>query len=196
MPDWLRFPLVLTIVAAISAAALAGLWKVTLPEKQRIQAEITERALKVVMPEASTFEDKSAAGFKYKEALSNGKLVGYVATGDATGYSSILKVMVGVKPDFTINAIKVLSQKETPGLGDQVEAVKSKKTWYTVITGTSPDESKLRPWFQTQFDGLIPPVKVDKDGGRIESITGATISSRAVCNAVDKAVSNLKTAIQ
>jgi electron transport complex protein RnfG len=200
VPDWIRFPLVLTIVAVISASALAGLQHVTKPVKERIQKGITEQALKVVMPKADSFEEVDATvdgkPFAYRIAKgADGQSVGYVAIGAAEGYSSKIKVMVGATPEFEIAAIKVLYQKETPGLGDKIEEILSKKTWGTVITGTSPDESNLRPWFQTQFDGKSVPVKVDKDGGAIEAITGATISSRAVCDAVDEAVENLKKAI-
>ena len=201
LPDFIKFPVVLIIVASIAAVALAFLYKATLPAKGRIQAEITQSAYKVVMPDAATFEDAKAevdgATFDYKIAkASDGKVLGDIGEGAAEGYSSKLRIMVGVKKDFTINAIKVLYQKETPGLGDKVNEILSKKTWWTVITGTSPDEAGLRPWFQTQFDGKKMPVKVQKDGGTIDAITGATISSRAVCHAVNEAVADLKQAIQ
>lgn len=201
LPDYIKFPIVLIIVAGIAAVALAALNSATLPAKQRIQAEITQSAYKVVMPDATAFEDAKAqvdgAEFEYKIAKSvDGEVLGYIAEGAAEGYSSRLRVMVGVKKDFTINAIKVLYQKETPGLGDKVNEILSKKTWWTVITGTSPDEEGLRPWFQSQFDGKKAPVEVQKDGGTIDAITGATISSRAVCHAVNEAVDDLKQATQ
>lgn len=200
MRDWIKFPLVLIIVAGISASALAGLKLLTEPAKQRIQNEITQSALKVVMPEAETFEIKEATvegqRFEYRNAKGTGdKLLGYIVEGTAEGYSSRIRVMVGVTTDFKINAIKVLYQKETPGLGDKIEEILSKKTWGTVLTGTSPDETGLRPWFQVQFDEKEAPVKVNKDGGIIEAITGATISSRAVCDAVNSAVGKLKKAV-
>jgi len=201
LPDYIKFPIVLIIVAGIAAVALAFLNQATLPAKERIQAQITQSAYKVVMPEAATFEDAKAevdgAPFEYKVAKgADGQVLGYIAEGSAEGYSSKLRVMVGVKKDFTINAIKVLYQKETPGLGDKVNEIISKKTWWTVITGTSPDEAGLRPWFQSQFDGKTTPVKVQKDGGEIDAITGATISSRGVCHAVNEAVDDLKQAVQ
>lgn len=199
MPDWLRFPLVLTVVATVSAVCLAVLWYLTLPHKERIQAELTEKALKVVMPEATSFEPKEgiAGGrrISYRVAKRGDEVIGYVAEGQAAGYSSVLKAMVGVDTDFVIQGIEVLSQKETPGLGDKVDEVRSKKTWWTVITGTSPDETGHRPWFQEQFKGKTAPVKADKDGGEIEAITGATISSRAVCKAVDEAVEDIEKAV-
>jgi RnfABCDGE-type electron transport complex G subunit len=197
MPDWVKFPLVLLVVTLISALSLAGLNHATLPAKKRIQDEITERALKVVMPQATDFEVVEATvddeSFAYRLAKdASGKLVGYVTEGTADGYSSKLRVMVGVMPDLEIKAIKILFQKETPGLGDKIEEVLSKKTWWTVITDTSPDEIGLRPWFQEQFDGTKLPVKLAKRGGIIEAITGATISSEAVCFAVNVAVEKLK----
>lgn len=200
LPDWFRFPLVLCIVALISAASLAALYSATQPQKIAMQKKLTEEALSVVMPSATDFEVKHAEinghKFDYRVAKKGGQVIGYVAIGHASGYSSVLQVMAGVNKDFDIQGIKVIYQKETPGLGDKVEEILSKKTWGTIIAGTSPDEAGLRPWFQVQFDGKQVPVKVNKDGGKIESITGATISSRAVCNAVNQAVEKVKKAIQ
>lgn len=191
--------MVLVIVAAISAASLAGLWSLTAKSRKAIADKETEAALSVVFPGAETFEVKETTvngkPFSYRAAIKDGGVVGYVAEGAAVGYSSTIRVMVGVGTDFSIAGIKVLAQKETPGLGDKILEVLSKKTWGTIISGTSPDEKGLRPWFQVQFDGKKVPVKVDKDGGDIQSITGATISSRAVCKAVNEAVEEIKQAV-
>lgn len=199
LPDWLKFPLVLLVVAIISAASLSGLWALTQKSRQEMEAKETEAALKVVFPEAQQFEVRETKvdgrPFTYRVAVQDGSMAGYVAEGAATGYSSTLKVMVGVGTDFRVKGIKVLYQKETPGLGDKVNEILSKKTWGTIVAGSSPDEKGLRPWFQVQFDGKRAPVRVDKDGGTIDAITGATISSRAVCNAVNQAVENLKKAV-
>lgn len=199
LPDWFKFPLVLLVVAIVSAASLTGLWVVTKTSREAMAAKEVEAALKVVFPEADSFEVREVKvggkPFTYRIAMKGGSTEGFVAEGQAAGYSSTLKVMVGVGSDFTIRGIKVLYQKETPGLGDKVNEVLSKKTWGTIVTGSSPDEMGLRPWFQVQFDGKRVPVRVDKDGGTIESITGATISSRAVCNAVNQAVEDLRKAV-
>lgn len=199
MPDWMRFPLVLVIVTSVSAFCLAGLRALTLPQKRAMEAKITERALKVVMPQATSFEARQGIidgrKFYYRVAKLGEEEIGYVAQGQATGYSSVIKVMVGVDKNFVIQGVEVLSQKETPGLGDKVDEIRSMRTWWTVLTGTSPDERGLRPWFQAQFAGLGVPVKVDKDGGRIEAITGATISSRTVCQAVNRAVDDIRAVV-
>ena len=197
MHEGLKFPLVLIAVAGLSAALLAGVHHVTASAQQKIQSQITERALSAVVPEAHSFKlVEAAAGdgiFTYRKALAaNSSLIGYVVEGEALGYSSRLRVMAGVTPAFKISAIKVLYQNETPGLGDKVEEKRSAKTWGTVITGTNPDERNLKPWFQVQFDGKTTPLTLKNDGGEIDAITGATISSRAVCSAVNTAVEQLK----
>jgi electron transport complex protein RnfG len=200
LPDWLKFPLVLLVVAVISAASLAGLWAVTKKSRGEMAQKEIEAALTVVFPGVQEFEVREAKvdgqPFTYRVAVQDGSMVGYVAEGAAAGYSSTLKVMVGVGTDFRVKGIKVLYQKETPGLGDKVNEILSKKTWGTIVAGTSPYEKGLRPWFQVQFDGKRVPVRVDKDGGTIDAITGATISSRAVCNAVNQAVERLKKAVR
>jgi electron transport complex protein RnfG len=79
--------------------------------------------------------------------------------------------MVGVNPDLTINKIKVISQQETPGLGANCEAAD----------------------FQARFMGLSEAqMKVDKDGGDVKSITGATITTRAITNSIRAGLETLK----
>lgn len=201
MPDYIKFPLVLIIVSLISAVSLTALKGVTEPQRIKLEASEKEASLKVVVPQAEKFEDVAGdidgKPFNYKKAVTtDGTIIGYVSEGEAAGYSSVIKVMVGVDKEFKVLAIKVLSQKETPGLGDKINEVLSKKTLVGLIMGKKYDEEGLRPWFQVQFDGKTVPVKVQKDGGDIEVITGATISSRAVCEAVDLAISNLKLALK
>jgi electron transport complex protein RnfG len=76
--------------------------------------------------------------------------------------------MVGFKPDGTIQNIEVLEQKETPGLGTKMKDDK----------------------FLAQFRGKNPSafnLKVTKDGGEVDALTGATITSRAFGDAVQMA---------
>ncbi|MFH1654889.1 MAG: RnfABCDGE type electron transport complex subunit G [Pseudomonadota bacterium] len=195
MPDYFKFPFVLILVCVIAALSLAGIYTLTSPHKEAMEADQITSSLKVVFPEASEFKEIKSpeTDFAYRLAKnSTGNVIGYVVDGSAIGYSSVIRVMVGLDEKFAVQGIKVISQKETPGLGDKIEEVKSSKTIFGMIFGKNPDEAGLKPWFQTQFVGLTAPVKVDKDGGRVESITGATISSRAVCNAVNDAIAKLK----
>ena len=199
MPEWIKFPVVLTIVGLISAASLSGLYSLTLPKKKALEAEQTEKALFTVIPQAKEFdsvEDAAPDLPLYYVAKGEGQeVVGYAVEGEAEGYAGPIGVVVGVNKEMKIIGIKVYKQKETPGLGDKIVEVFSQKTWRTVITGTSPDESKLRPYFQEQFDQREIPVRLKRNGGDIEAITGATISSAAVVDAVNSAVSRLAAAL-
>jgi len=104
----------------------------------------------------------------------NGYIVGYaVNTYSTNGFSGIISLMAGFKSDGTIQNITVLEQKETPGLGTKM----------------------VEPDFREQFTGKDPadfPLKVKKDGGQVDAITAATISSRAFCDAVRRAYNTLE----
>ncbi|MFH1874496.1 MAG: RnfABCDGE type electron transport complex subunit G [Pseudomonadota bacterium] len=196
MPNWLKFPLVLTIVGCLSAVSLAGLYSLTAPVKKALAQKETEQALKWVLPEAKEFipikDASSNLPIYYQAKNEAGKIIGYAVQGEAMGYAAPIIMMVGVDKEFKILGTKVLDQKETPGLGDKISEVLSKKTWKTVVSGTSPDERNLRPYFQIQFQGKQPPVALKQHGGDIEAITGATISSKAVVDAINLAIKNLR----
>ena len=88
------------------------------------------------------------------------------------GFDSALTMMVGVSPEGKVLQICVVSHTETAGLG-AVAAAKGS-------AGVA---------FRDQFVGLSGEVGVTKDGGTIDAITGATVTSRAVCTGVNAAVS-------
>ncbi len=96
------------------------------------------------------------------------EIVGYaVKTLTNLGFSGKIDIMVGFKPDGEIVGVKVLSHAETPGLGDKMQPGLAPK-----VKGKNPASYKL---------------KVTKDGGDLDALTAATISSRAFCDAVDRA---------
>jgi len=107
-------------------------------------------------------------------AKKEGEIVGYaVNTYTNTGFSGYINLMAGFKPDGTIINISVLTQKETPGLGTKMSD----------------------PGFKDQFNDRNPSefqLKVKKDGGPVDAITAATISSRAFCDAVQRAYTTLQ----
>jgi len=92
------------------------------------------------------------------------------------GYSGRIDLIVAVRADGSVSGVRAVTQRETPGLGDYIDPKK--------------DKDKKTPWI-TQFTGLeaarLPQCKVNKDGGDIAYHTGATISARAVTNAVARA---------
>jgi electron transport complex protein RnfG len=98
-----------------------------------------------------------------------------------TGFSGLIKVMVGFRPDGTLTDIAVLEHAETPGLGDKMEKEKS----FDKSTGES---------WTTQFEGKDPrsfSLRVKQDNGDVDAITAATITSRAFCDAVQRAYDGL-----
>lgn len=92
------------------------------------------------------------------------------------GYSGRIDLIVAVNADGSVSGVRAVSHRETPGLGDYIDPKK--------------DKNKKSPWI-TQFADLkaadLAACKVKKDGGQITYHTGATISARAVTNAVARA---------
>jgi len=104
---------------------------------------------------------------------------GYILIARGKGYSSTIETMVGVDIEGTVTGVKVLFQQETPGLGDKIEEIRS---------------GEDAPWFTRQFIGksTLDNLTLTKDGGVIDAITGATISSGAVTNSIKNELNNLQ----
>ena len=86
------------------------------------------------------------------------------------GYSGAIKLLVCVNADGTLNGVRVVQHKETPGLGDVIETARSK--WIFSFNGKSLENPDAKGW------------KVKRDGGVFDQFTGATITPRAVVKAV------------
>lgn len=86
------------------------------------------------------------------------------------GYTTNIQLLVGISIEGKIAGVRVIDHKETPGLGDKIELKKS--PWVLSFNGTSLLAPETDNW------------KVKKDGGEFDSFTGATITPRAVINAV------------
>lgn len=89
------------------------------------------------------------------------------------GYSGKIKLLIAVKSNGTLAGVRVVSHNETPGLGDYIDSAKS--AWIKQF-----DHASLGP-----SDAAW---QVKKDGGRFDSMSGATITPRAVVKAVHKAL--------
>lgn len=162
--------------------------------KDQIDASAAEEKMKLiseVLPPASydnlLLDDYAALGPTRELGLDNGGRVyrarqaGQPAalileTTAPDGYSGRIDLIVAVRADGSVSGVRAVTQRETPGLGDYIDPKK--------------DKDKKAPWI-TQFTGLeatrLPQCKVKKDGGDIAYHTGATISARAVTNAVARA---------
>ena len=86
------------------------------------------------------------------------------------GYSGIIKLLVGINIDGTLAGVRVVSHKETPGLGDAIEIQRS--DWILSFNNKSLDNPTGKGW------------AVKRDGGVFDQFTGATITPRAVVKAV------------
>lgn len=162
--------LILFIICVIVTAALAGTNALTKDKIAELAIQTQNEAMARVI-EADGFENLTASldgtDFTYYTALQGGEVGGYIFVTSAKGYGGDVSVMTAVACDGSIIAIEVLSASdETPGLG--ANATKSE-------------------WWE-QFKGMSGEIKVNKDGGEVDALTGATITSRAVASAVDTAL--------
>lgn len=90
------------------------------------------------------------------------------------GYSGRIRLLVGIYADGTLAGVRVLEHRETPGLGDKIEAKRS--DWIKSFEGKSLQDPEPNNW------------RVKKDGGEFDQFTGATITPRAVINAVRRSL--------
>jgi len=172
MKKILGLVLSLTIISGVCAAVLAYVNGLTADPIRKMAEQKEAAAVKAVMP--PVVEKVEAAGDYFVGKDAAGKVRGYAAKGkDESGYGGDIVLMVGFWQDKkTIVCYKTLAAAETPGLGMKLNA----------------------PEFAGQFRGMegTPSLKVKKDGGEVEAITSATITSRAVCKAIADAASKIR----
>jgi len=174
MKYYLQLGFVLLLITALASGILAYINGLTAPIIEENQRITKENARKEVMPDAVSFEKIGIYNEEGVFAAKNdtGEIVGFTFLASLYGYSSDVKSMVGVTKDMVVNKIKVISQTETPGLGANCE----------------------KPEFQAQFSNKdLQQMKVDKDGGSIESLTGATITTRTIANSIKNGMEYLLT---
>jgi electron transport complex protein RnfG len=167
MNQMVRFGIVLGIICLAATLVLALTYEITKPKIDEQMRMEEQRALKVVIPEADSFEAKTIDDITYFDALKDGELVGYCVNARAVGYGGGIRLVVGITPDGIIKGIEVLQHQETPGLGSKIKEIR-------------PGESE--PYFLKQFKGKEASTVVVRKN--IDAITGATISSKAVTDAV------------
>jgi electron transport complex protein RnfG len=170
---------VLVLVAVVAGLALGAIYNLTKEPIELAKKAKIEKAIKQVLPEFDTlyssfavlaFDGRTAKdSLTFTNAYENGTQIGTaIESYTYKGYSGLIKIMVGFEPDGTISNISVLEHKETPGLGTKMDEPKFKNQYL----GKNPESFNLR---------------VVKDGGEVDAITAATISSRAFSDAVDRA---------
>jgi Na+-translocating ferredoxin:NAD+ oxidoreductase subunit G len=179
--------LCLLIICFGGSALLGGVYLITYEPIVAAQEARVNQALGGVLPQFDNMPAQEAYQVEaYGKKLTiypgtlNGVLTGVAVEATTTkGFGGQIKVMVGFLPDGTINNTAVISHTETPGLGDKIDPKKSK--------------------FSLQFNQKNPEsfrLAVKKDGGQVDAITAATISSRAFCDVVDLAYQAFRQSIQ
>lgn len=167
MRETVRYAFILGVICLVSSTVLAFVNALTEPKIELQQQEEKQAALREVMPQGEDFKPDKTEGKPdyYNVYDSNKKLIGFVISASTKGYSSIIEIMVGLDLNFDINAVKIISQSETPGLGTKI----------------------TEPSFQNQFKG-----KNQTSISKVQAITGATISSSAVIRAVKERIAEMK----
>jgi electron transport complex protein RnfG len=172
----------LTFISFGAAACLGFVYEFTKGPIELSNLNKKLDAIKQVVPEFDNNPDQDMYRLPTGEgdsldiypAKKDNVVVGYaVNTYTKKGFSGNISLMAGFKPDGTIVNITVLEQKETPGLGTKM----------------------TEPRFKGQFNEKNPSnyrLKVKKDGGQVDAITAATISSRAFCDAIQRAYNTLQ----
>ena len=174
----LKLVLSLTIISAVCAAVLAVVNDITKARIENLAALKANNAAKAVLPKdvkaidtRADPADKSVQIFVAYSDDAKKTVVGYAVPGtSANGYGGDVRLMIGLDPARKIFSYQVLAANETPGLGAKL--------------GDAD--------FSGQFAGKSANgLAVKKDGGDIDAITGATITSRAVCDAIADAVARV-----
>ena len=167
----LRLAVTLFLITAVVAAALAGVNSVTKPVIDKLNAEKTQSAIAAVLPggfdtEITDYADASGIVSKIYQGAN-----GYAVEVGPGGFDNTITMMVGIDNEGKVLGISIVSHTETAGLGAVAAA------------GTPAGIA-----FRDQFVGASGSVSVTKDGGTMDAITGATITSRAICVGVNAAL--------
>ena len=164
----LRLALTLLAITAVVAAALAGVNSITAPAIAELNAQKTQEAIELVLPGGGEEVDFPAADLVAKVYKGEN---GYAVQTTPGGFDNTITMMVGVDNQGKVLGISIIKHTETAGLGAVAAA------------GTPAGEN-----FRGQFVGASGSVSVTKDGGTMDAITGATITSRAICVGVSAAL--------
>lgn len=173
----------LVVVTLVAAGLLGGVYALTKEPIRLAELAKKNEAISVVVPgfdnepsqEVQRIFLDGDSIFLYTARLGDEVLGTAVETFTNNGFSGNFKLMVGFDPQGIITDIAVISHAETPGLGDKMEQDKS--DFHVQFMGKDPAAAKLQ---------------VTKDRGEIDAITASTITSRAYCEAVDRAYKAFK----
>lgn len=178
MKAYLRIIFILTLICLVCAALLATVQRITAAPIEEARKARETAAIRSVLPAAMTnvvaIEVAGVTNFVVRQA--DGSLAAAAIKGKSTqGYGGDIALLVGFVADGSLHNFEVLAASETPGLGARIDSDEFKDTIRGRAAGTN--------W------------KVTKDGGDIDAITAATISSRAALDAIEDASAKFKVLI-
>jgi len=196
MKSILQLTLSLTLICAIAGASLAFVNNRTAAPKAAAQASRKARNMMMVMEGASSFSEPVVTGrSEYYEAYGeSGELVGYVAEGsDPNGFGGEIRILVGITPEGRLTGVLVSSANETPGIGSRVCQRETRRSLWDVLKGRQEQAAKGLPpnKYLDRYTGCqlgSEPFVFGRQYGGIKTlkpVSGATISSAAVLNAVN-----------
>lgn len=162
-----RLTVTLFAICAVCAVLLGLTNMATKDRIAQVAAEKKEAAMAAVLP-AEGYEQVAYTGTDATilEAYKAGSAGWVIQVAPSGSFGGGLKIMVGVNSDLTVSGVEIVESSETSGLGANAK----------------------KPAFREQFTGKSGEVKVTKDGGEIDALTGATITSRAVSAGVTSAL--------
>lgn len=173
MKDTMKLGAILFLITSVCAGLLGLVNSITSPIIEEKKETAKQEAMQVLIPEASEFTAVTEIEDQGIEELyiakTNDTYLGAVAKVAPEGYGGAIEILVGVDGNLAVTGIQVLSHSETPGLGANI----------------------LAENFQNQFVSKKAPIEVVKGvagNNEISAITGATITSRAVTEGVNVAV--------
>lgn len=165
-----RLCVTLLVISAVIAGALAGVNAVTAPKIAKRMEEKTQQAISAVLPgggeKIESYPDES--GMVTAVYVSE---KGHAVEVTPTGFDGNITMMVGIDTQGKVLGVEIVSHTETAGLG-----------------AVAADKTAAGKAFRGQFAGASGTLAVTKDGGSIDAITSATITSRAVTQGVNAAL--------
>jgi Na+-translocating ferredoxin:NAD+ oxidoreductase subunit G len=189
MGNMFKLAAILFIVGGIAAGALAFFNGFTKPAIDKLKAETETAAREYVLnglvPEdkiSSVLYEKDSVEvngsfeyfYKVKENEESSGHIAYIFLAKGSGFSGVIETMVCTDPQFKINRIKVLKHTETPGLGAEAQTIKY-----------GDKEPFFETWFKEKNSSKVVVEKDDSSSPeKVQSLTGATITTRAVCKSI------------
>ena len=166
----------LVIICVVAAGALAGVYILTKANIEAQEIAKKQNAILKVLPEGCEVSDaEETAGLKVYKAYQGGEWIATAVETSEVGFDGPQVIMVGFDAEGQVINYEVLKQTETPGLGAHIDH------WFKDQKGN-----------QSIIGRQAGSLKVKQDGGNVDAITAATISSRAFLKAINKAYAAYK----